>query len=52
MNPLLKLTKIKNLIASPGLLVEKHNGMGCKSDDMARSEAIEFTPSKIGGSWS
>jgi hypothetical protein len=52
MNPLLKLTKIKNLIASPDLLVEKHNGMGCKPDDMAQSEAIEFTPSKIGGIYS
>jgi len=49
MNPLLKLTKIKNLIASPDLLLEKHNGMGCKPDDMGQPEATEFTPSKIGG---
>ena len=49
MNPLLKLTKIKNLTASPDLLNEKHNGMDCKPDDMGQTEATVFTPSKVGG---
>ncbi len=49
MDPLLKLTKIKNLITPLALLAEKHKGMSCKPDDMAQSEDREFNPSNIGG---
>jgi len=55
MDPLLKLTKIKNLITPLALLAEKHKGVSCKPDDMGQSEVIarisglEFNPSNIGG---